>query len=134
MMRVKTYLNKSPIAGAGIGLFADEFIPKDAIVWEFNPKHDKLYTKEEFESSNELDKEFLDKYVFVYDGKYVLCVDNARFFNHDNNPNCYSYHFDKNIMGCTKAKKDIQIGEELTDDYREFGLTEEDKKINSVIF
>lgn len=130
MLKIKTYLDKSSIIGAGTGLFAAEFIPKDTIIWEFNSEHDKEYTKEEIEKCNSLDKQFLSTYTFVYDAKYYLCIDNARFFNHSNNPNCYSEGFDKGNLGYTRSKRDIDIGEELTDDYKGFGLTEEDKKWN----
>jgi len=34
MFLVKTYLDKSKIRG--IGLFADEFIPKGTLIWKFN--------------------------------------------------------------------------------------------------
>ena len=130
MLKIKTKLKESKIEGAGIGLFADEFIPKETVIWELVPNLDVSYTEEEFQKTTGLDKEFLTKYCFKYLDKYYLCVDNARFFNHSDNPNCYSFGFNENSLGCTKAKKDIQIGEELTDDYSGFGFNEEDKKFN----
>ena len=132
MLRVKTKLAESKIEGAGTGLFADEFIPKDTIIWEFVPNLDVSYTEEEFQNMTGLDKEFLTKYCFKYLGNYYLCVDNARFFNHSDTPNCYSSDFNENSLGYTRALRDIQKGEEMTDDYLGFGFTEEDKKFNDI--
>ncbi len=47
--------------------------------------------------------------------KYLLCGDNARFFNHSNNPNC-----DDSSDDITMTVKDIKKGEELTVNYRTF--------------
>lgn len=133
MLKVKTKLSVSKIEGAGIGLFADEFIPKDTIIWEFTPDIDRVYSEKEFENYTGLEREFLHKYCFKYLGNYYLCVDNSRFFNHSDNPNCYSADFSEQSLGYTKALRDIHPDEELTDDYLGFGFTEEDKKFNSII-
>jgi SET domain-containing protein len=130
MLRVKTQLKESKIKGAGIGLFADEFIPKDTIIWEYDSKIDNAYLQEEYDKVTGLDKEFLKRYCFKYLGVYYLCVDNARFFNHSDAPNCYSADFNKINLGYTKALRDIEVGEELTDDYLGFGFTKEDKEFN----
>ena len=132
MLRVKIKLSESKIDGAGIGLFANEFIKKDTIIWEFVPFIDLEFSQSEYDNINGLDKEFLTKYCFKYIGKYYLCVDNARFFNHSDNPNCYSADFTENSLGYTRAKRDIEIGEELTDDYLGFGFTEDDKEFNNI--
>jgi SET domain-containing protein len=134
MLRVKTKLGISHIPGAGIGLFADEFIPKGAIIWEYHQGLDQVFEEAEFNRHSSLIRNFLITYCFRYDGKYYLCIDNARFFNHGEGDaaNCYSDEFDKFNMGYTKAKRDIHPGEELLDDYLGFGLTEEDKKYNKL--
>jgi len=131
MLKVKTKLDKSRIAG--IGIFADQFIPKDSILWEYTPSHDKEYTQEEFDKAEGLDREFLQTYCFRFTDKFFLCVDNSRFFNHSDTPNCYSSDFNENSLGYTKALRDINIGEELTDDYLGFGFNEADKKWNTQI-
>lgn len=130
MLRVRTKLKESKIEGAGTGLFADEFIPKDTIIWEFVSGLDVEYTEEEFQKVTGSDKEFLITYCFKFGGKYYLCVDNARFFNHSDSPNCYSSDFSENQLGYTRALRDIEKGEELTDDYAGFGLSEDDKEFN----
>jgi hypothetical protein len=133
MLKIKTRLKENTIPGAGIGLFTNEFIAKDTIIWEFTHNVDKCYTEDEFSKFNELEKEFLITYCFMFNGIYYLCVDNARFFNHSNNPNCYSSEFNVNNLGYTKALRDIQPGEELLDNYQAFGLNEQDMKFNSII-
>ena len=130
MLRVRTKLKESKIDGAGTGLFADEFIAKDSIIWEFSSNLDRTYTEDEYEKMTGLDKEFLTTYCFKFFGKYYLCVDNARFFNHSESPNCYSSDFNENNLGYTRALKDILKGEELTDNYSEFSPLDEDKKFN----
>ena len=47
--------------------------------------------------------------------EYVICVDDARFFNHSENPNT-----DNTIKEVTIATKDIRKGEEITCNYFEF--------------
>lgn len=135
MLKVKTKLGVSTIAG--IGLFADQFIPKDTIIWEFNPPFDSKWHASIIENASEDEKlqtEFLKTYCFKFNGAYILCVDNARFFNHSNTPNCYSSDFSEKALGYTRALRDIRPGEELTDDYSAFGISEDDKSFNLDIF
>ena len=51
---------------------------------------------------------------------YILCSDDTRFFNHAETPNTESREVDGEDEVITVAKRDIQPGEELTDDYRTF--------------
>ncbi|MBP7846391.1 MAG: SET domain-containing protein [Candidatus Pacebacteria bacterium] len=117
MLLVKTKLDKSEISG--IGLFADEFIKEGTVVWEYNPKFDLLYSKEEIEHLPVAFQEQLHKYSYLDKdyGKYLLCGDDARFFNHSDDPNCLDSVSDEDV---TIAARDIQKGEELTCNYRVF--------------
>ncbi len=45
MLRVKTKLGLSSING--VGLFADQFIPKGSTTWEYDPGFDPSYSEEE---------------------------------------------------------------------------------------
>lgn len=49
----------------------------------------------------------------------MLCWDNGRFVNHSFNANCLSTAYDFEI-----AIRDIQPGEQLTDDYGYLNITE----------
>lgn len=130
MLRVKTKIGVSKIHG--IGIFADEFIPKNTIVWEFNNICDRMYTEDEFNSADKLFKEYLKTYAFKFCNQYCLCNDDARFFNHSETPNCYSSDFNENVLGCTRALTDINIGDELTDNYNQFGFTDLDNEWNKI--
>lgn len=138
MLIVEAAIGPSPVAG--IGLFAKQFIPKDAVVWVLHTGFDMVYTKGtrpprpctlppsfraysenvHFSSqyspifsawgwrplglgpahfpSEQLDKlpavtrAPLDVYKYKSDvtGKYVVCMDSARHFNHSWNPNTAS--------------------------------------------
>lgn len=131
MLLVKTKISLSEIHG--IGLFADEFIPKGFVVWKYTPELDRVFTEDEMQGMTSLNRQFLETYCFKYHGKYYLCVDDARFMNHSTKPNCIDIGQDEikdNDMGYTVTKADIQAGEELTCDYSFFGYTDEDLKFN----
>lgn len=130
MLKVKTYIKESSIPNAGMGLFAKEFIPAGTIIWQYDPNIDREYKENEFSSLTGTNKEFVTTYSFRFDDKYYLCVDNARFFNHSDQPNCHSTDFRAECLGFTRALRDIATGEELTDDYSKFGLTEGDREFN----
>lgn len=133
MLLVETKLGVSSIPNAGIGLFADQFIPKDTIIWKYTSNFDKIFYAAEFDGADGLSKDFMQTYCFKFDGHYILCGDNGRFFNHSDSPNCYSEGMSKDSIGYTKALRDIEIGEELTDDYTKFGLNAGDEKFNRII-
>jgi SET domain-containing protein len=60
-------------------------------------------------------REQIDKYAYLckYTGTYVLCSDDAKYMNHSNKPNVHTV--ETNMF----ASKSIEIGEELTCDYRD---------------
>lgn len=115
MLRVKTKLKNSNVHG--MGLFADEFIPKGTITWKFDPEFDTAFTDEQVKRMPEVAQlifwhyAYLDKEI----GKYILCSDDQRFINHSNSV--------FNIKSTTKfdtAMVDINIGEELICNYNGF--------------
>jgi SET domain-containing protein len=120
MLMVKTRLGLSDIAG--IGLFADQDIPKGTVTWRFMADFDRLLKKAEIEGlpeparSNLLDHTYLDP----TSGLFVLCADNARFMNHADKPNTAGIHEPGAIEGYDVAIRDIRAGEEMTCDYRTF--------------
>lgn len=109
MLLVKTKIGLSEIDG--IGLFADEDIQKDTVVWDYNPIIDKVLTPEEVRGLPLITQEHLDKYSFFDRGHYILCGDHAIFTNHSKNPNLGS------TIDVSFALRDIKKGEEITDDY-----------------
>ncbi len=131
MLTVNTKLGTSKISG--VGLFATEFIPKGTIIWKFDPFLDKRITNEEFDVQPLIVKKFLSTYCFAFNDALYLCVDNARFFNHSKTPNCFSDEMSETHLGYTKALRDIEVGEELTDDYAGFGITTDDREFNTML-
>lgn len=115
MLCIQTELRSSKISG--IGLFANEFIRKGTQVWKFNPNVDQLFAIEEIQDLDETGQKEFRKYAFLdkFHGKYMLCGDDGRYFNHSENPNC-----DDSMKDITIAIRDIRKGEELTVDYYTF--------------
>jgi len=120
MLYVKTKVLPSNIHG--LGLFADQFIPKGTVVWKFTPGFDLKFTKEQILSFPEILQIYLYKYGWRSKKSKLYCLasDNGKYFNHSNYPNCLSRHTNSEDEVVTIAKKDIKNGEELTDDYSSF--------------
>ena len=118
MMTIRTFIAPSRIHG--IGIFAAKRIPEGTLVWKFHPDVDRTLTEEAIRALPLGCREQIEKYSYfssVYQA-YVLCGDDARFFNHSVSPNCRDYQTgDEEI---TVAGRDIEAGEELTSDYATF--------------
>jgi len=116
MLLVKTKIGQSKIEG--IGLFANEPIKAGTKVWGYEPKLDVLLSKEDIENLSTSAQEQFYRYAYLdkVRGKYLLCGDDGRFFNHSDTPNCDETADNDS----TYALKDIDIGEELTINYGEF--------------
>lgn len=121
MLTVKTKVGSSKISG--IGLFADEPITKGTVVWKFDSLIDVLLTKKQVDTLSEPSREQFYNYAYLDKkyGKYLLCGDDGRFFNHSSEPNC-----DESMPDQTTALRDIAKGEELTVNYGEFYGNKED--------
>jgi len=114
MFRVPTYVSRSSIHGYGV--FAAARIPRGTVVWEFDPEADWALTDAEMAAFPAKLREQMEAWTYLSeDGMYILCSDGAKFMNHSFEPNC-------NDEGpkYTVAARDIEVGEELTCDYRAF--------------
>jgi hypothetical protein len=120
MLLVPTYLAPSPIHG--IGLFAAEPFARGTLLWVFQPGLDLLYDQAFIDSLPELARAQILRHCYrdPDSGLYVLCGDDARFWNHAAEPNTENVELPDNEQGGTAATRDIQRGEELTCDYRTF--------------
>ncbi len=124
MLTVKTKIKESPIAG--IGLFADQLIPKGTTVWKLEKGFDIELSKAQFANLSEPAQDQVLNYCY-FNSKtemYVMCGDDARFFNHSDNPNVSSSTEDDRP---DIALRDIEIGEELTQNYQNFDGNVEEK-------
>jgi uncharacterized protein len=123
MLTVRASVKPSGVQG--LGLFAEQKIPKGTVVWKFNPKWDLLFSEEELNSMPEAQKEFLDTYAYLSPlyNKYVLCADDARFMNHSSvKDNISTKEFEGDETGV--ANRDIEVGEELLINYRTFDVND----------
>jgi hypothetical protein len=119
MLIVKTRLNLSKISG--IGLYADEFIPKGTIIWKFTDCLDLSFNEAQYQEYKKKHNFYrLDHYVYKskISGNYILCTDDARFINHSYHPNTIDTMND--VEGLTIASRDIYEGEEITSNYEAF--------------
>jgi hypothetical protein len=96
----------------GYGVVATEFIPAGTITWVLD-KLDREFTPAAFEAMSPIYQNILDTYTYRNsDGNFVLCWDLGRYVNHSFNSNCLTSAYDFEL-----AIRDIQPGEQLTDDY-----------------
>lgn len=117
MLLVKTKL--APSAIQGIGLFADEFIPKGTLVQKFIPNIDLEIPEEVIRSISSVAQDTLKHFCYKHleTGHYILCADNTRFLNHSEEPNLEDGGSTEEV---DFAARDIQKGEELTVNYYSF--------------
>ena len=114
MLLVKTYIAVSSVHG--VGLFAAEPIPKATVIWRFDERIDRRFTKKEREDLPELTRTFLARFSYPEtpgSDVYLLDGDHARFMNHSDVPNT-------DCETDTIALRDIAAGEELLCNYNQF--------------
>lgn len=103
----------------GYGIVATKFIPEGTITW-VQDELDQVYTPVQVAEMLPFTQDMIDKFTFRNNkGNYVMCWDTAKYVNHSFNSNCLSTAYDFEI-----AIRDIQPGEELTDDYGYLNVTE----------
>ena len=109
-----------------MGLFAAQRIRKGMRIWEFTDGVDWLLTRSELDAFPEPYRTRFGHYAYLDEcGAYVLCGDNAKFMNHDEAPNCSD-----SDPRFTIALRAIEIGEELTCDYREFDVDTRERGVS----
>lgn len=113
MLLVRTRLGASNING--IGLFALEPIARGTPTWRYVEGFDLKLSKEFVDGMGPAGAQVIHYGYLDDEGLYVLCSDDARFFNHADEPNTVSLDGLVDV-----ASRDIQVGEELTCDYRAF--------------
>ena len=86
------------------------------MVWMLDPSFDRIFDN----IFSGVTSSFLDRYCYKdkYTGKYILCVDNARFINHSESFNNIDPipHGDF-AYGADIANKDIKSGDEIFINY-----------------
>ncbi|MBI4121011.1 MAG: SET domain-containing protein-lysine N-methyltransferase [Parcubacteria group bacterium] len=120
MMLVKTKVRPSPIHG--LGVFADEFISKGTLVWRFIPGFDLKFTREQIVALPKHLQIYLIKYSYLSRKSKLYCapIDDNKYMNHSETPNVFSEYRDDEEEVVSYALRDIETGEELTEDYSKF--------------
>lgn len=96
----------------GYGVFATEFIPKGTIVY-VKDQMEIVVTPDDPKRNDPRYKDIIEKYSYMEsNGNLVLSWDIAKFVNHCCNCNTISTGY-----GFEIAIRDIQAGEEITDEY-----------------
>jgi len=133
MLTVKTIIKPSQIHG--LGLFADQFIPNGTVIWRFTPGFDLKFTRQDILGFPTALQIYLCKYSWRSrkSGNYCFPSDNGKYFNHSDHPNSLSAYRDGEEEVITTAIHDIQIGEEITDDYSSFEAKNEADNVLSEI-
>lgn len=120
MLLVYTSIGPSKINGTG--LFAAQFIPKGTIIWKCTEGFDIKIDKSQLDQLSDPARAQFLKYSYLSrrSGMYVLCFDDARFYNHSDSPNVHDQDHEDCEEGVDVAARDIYPGEELTCNYRAF--------------
>lgn len=114
MYTVKTYLDRSSIAG--IGVFAGEDIPEGAVVWEMVYGFDQTFTPEQMAALPEAARKYLLRHGYTENGVMNLNADYGSFTNHSEDANTVVVRGEDKMRACRAIKK----GEEITCNYSEF--------------
>ena len=117
MFKYKVEVKNSKNPKMGLGLFANEIIKSDTIVWEFIEGLDIRIDEDTLNKLNDTQREFFRKYGWKEDdGNYYSSCDLTNFINHSSTPNLIC------VGEMIKTNKDIEIGEELFINYEEFDV------------
>ena len=101
----------------GYGVFASQLIPKGSLVFVQDPLDIEI-TPEQYQELNETSRQLAEKYSYIdARGNRILSWDAGKYVNHSCNPNTMS-----TAWGFEVALRDIEAGEEITDEYALFNL------------
>src|SRR3712207_370160 len=109
MMLVPTYVAPSEIEG--VGVFAADPIPAGTLIWQLEPRLDRLIPAAEVPALPPVLQAFVERYSYPYPhdpSRLIVEVDNGRFMNHSDAPNTI---FSDPDAGFTLRA--IEAGEEL---------------------
>lgn len=128
MFKIKYRLGSSNIHG--IGVFADQDIPKGSVIWEWDREMDEEISQEDFDKMSNKKKEKILHFGYKSKntGRFYYSESDVHFINHSDDGNSTENINPENGAGVMIAKKDIKEGEEITQDYREFEGAEDMKR------
>lgn len=103
----------------GYGLFATRFIPRGTVTWVRDQLDRELSELQLHEYDPPIRELILHFSYRNHRGNYIFCWDNARYTNHDENPNTCITAYETEI-----AVRDIHPGDELTNHYGMLNIIE----------
>jgi SET domain-containing protein len=114
MLLVPTALRPSQIHGVGVYLLVS--VKKSDLIWRFDGRFDRVYSKEEIKSLPPAAAQFFKTYSSWHQatGLFVVSGDHDRFINHSDTPNLVATDTFSDVF----AAEDLPAGTELTCDYR----------------
>jgi hypothetical protein len=103
----------------GYGLIAQECIPAGTKFWKLHPGFDVIIPEDDFQHLSPTAQNSLRYYAYFCPQRkiYILSSDDDRFMNHSDTPNTQKGDDDDAYV-----VHDIQKGEELTCNYREYSI------------
>jgi len=105
----------------GLGLVATRPIPMGTVTWALCSL-EQVFDQQTFDRFPRTYRPFLDRYTYrTRTGEHVLCCDVGRYINHSCDPNTLTLP----DLEIEIAIRDIEPGEEITDDYGTFFLEDE---------
>ncbi len=115
MMHPATTLNYIG-ADVGFGVVATETIPAGTLVW-VRDRLDQVLSPEDLDTLSPHQRDLLRVHTWSENGRWYLTWDHGRYTNHSCSPNCAGLDGEFDI-----AIRDIQPGEQITDDYAWLGM------------
>lgn len=104
----------------GYGVFATQFIPEGTLVYVRDPLEISI-SQEEYNAHKPEIKALIEKYSYIDEmGNRILSWDFGKYVNH-----CCNFNTISTGYGFEIAIRDIETGEEITDEYGIFNLEEE---------
>ena len=118
-----------PSSVAGRGIFATGAIKRGTLVWEYRlgssvTEHDEDSLRLRLKGMPASEAVDLLEHIYTWNGVAIEILDDAKIWNHAPNHNTGNHPDEANGEGdgvSSYARRDIEAGEELTDDYATFG-------------
>ena len=118
-----------PSAIAGEGIFATAPIKRGQLLWRYVVgvsvlEHNEASLRSRLAGMAAADVVDLLEHIYVWNGLAIEILDDAKIWNHAAHPNTGNHPDEASGEGdgvSSYALRDIEVGEELTDDYATFG-------------
>lgn len=128
MILIDHYVSQSPIHG--LGVFSSEVVTQDSLIWEFNPIIDRNIPVSALSNLPLHVVNKIHKHAWFHPEtqSFWLGADGDYFMNHSENPTLQ-------LIGLSfVASRNIEIGDELTCDYRVVQVLDYPVSSDNIVF